>query len=256
MIASDTGLEALGRAIRYQRLMSTGAQFELVHDGGQAALRLSHQAFLNVRDVLEPYFFAMIWRWLKMAAPPSMTPVAIHLTVPQPDNDCFSSALASPISWNGDHAAMIFEEAALRQPWQMRNPEIVRANQPMLDNLLRALKSGDVAATVRMRLLDALDTGLPSEEDIANSLHMSARTLQRRLKAENTTYGEVVQQTRLQLAQQLLASTDISATEVGLACGFGDASAFTRAFRRWTGTTPSDYRNNPATTADLDQEMH
>ena len=95
-------------------------------------------------------------------------------------------------------------------------------------------------------VVDALDDGVPSEEQIAETLHVSARTLQRRLKAENTTFGEVVQETRLQLAQQLLASPDITATEVGLACGFADASAFTRAFRRWTGTTPSDYRDKQA----------
>ena len=83
---------------------------------------------------------------------------------------------------------------------------------------------------------------------------MSPRTLQRRLKTENTSYGEVVQQTRMQLAQQLLASPDISATEVGLACGFSDASAFTRAFKRWTGTTPSDYRRGTRSTASLHQE--
>lgn len=254
MMASDTGMEALERAIRYQRLISTGAQFDLVSRGGQVALQLRHQAFLSVRDVLEPYFFAVIWRWLKMAAPPSLTPVATHLTVPQPDNNGLADTLEAPLTWDSDHAALIFEEAALLEPWQMRNAEIVRANQPMLDNLLRALKSGDIAANVRLHLLDALDTGLPSEEDVASSLHMSARTLQRRLKAENTTYGEVVQETRMQLAQQLLASPDISATEVGLACGFGDASAFTRAFRRWTGTTPSDYRNNqPAHTEEIDQ---
>lgn len=243
MMASDNGLEALERAIRYQKIMSTAARFELPREGGKVALELHHSAFLNILDVLEPYFFGIIWRWVSIAAPPSLTPLATRLTVAEPANDCLSEALGLPVTWGAKRAAMIFEESALMAPWQMSNTEIVRANEPMLDNLIRGLKSGDVAASVRLQLLDALDEGLPSEDQIAQTLHMSARTLQRRLKAENTTFGEVVQQTRLQLAQQLLASPDITATEVGLACGFADASAFTRAFRRWTGTTPSDYRD-------------
>jgi AraC-like DNA-binding protein len=149
---------------------------------------------------------------------------------------------------------MVFDKSQLLEPWQMRNTEIIRANEPMLDNLLKSLRTGDIAGKVRWQLLDALDKELPSEEAIAQALHMSPRTLQRRLKAENTSYGEVVQQTRMQLAQQLLASPDISATEVGLACGFSDASAFTRAFKRWTGTTPSDYRSGMPNTDSLQQK--
>lgn len=243
MLASKTGLEALERAIRYQKIMSSGAQFELSTAVGKAALQLRHGAFRKVLDVLEPYFFAMLWRWIKVAAPPSLAPIATQLTVPEPDNTCLTQALGLPVTWACEQAAMIFDKAALEAPWQMSNTEIVRANQPMLDNLIRGLKSGNVAASVRLHLLESLEEGLPSEEVVAQTLNMSARTLQRRLKAENTTYGEVVQQTRLHLAQQLLASPDISATEVGLACGFADASAFTRAFRRWTGTTPSGYRD-------------
>ena len=85
----------------------------------------------------------------------------------------------------------------------MRNSGIIRANEPALDYLLRGLKSADIAARVRLHLLNAPHERLPTEETIAAALHMSPRTLQRRLKAEHTTYGEVVQQTRRQLAQQL-----------------------------------------------------
>lgn len=145
----------------------------------------------------------MIWRLMKMAAPATMVPIATHLTVPSPDNNCLADALDLPVTWERDQAAMIFDANALLQPWQMCNSGIIRANEPALDYLLRGLKSADIAARVRLHLLNALHEGLPTEETIAAALHMSPRTLQRRLKAEHTTYGEVVQQTRRQLAQQL-----------------------------------------------------
>ena len=190
--------------------------------------------------MLNPTFRDYLALGISCCSPVADT-LATRLTVAEPANDCLSEALGLPVTWGAKRAAMIFEESALMAPWQMSNTEIVRANEPMLDNLIRGLKSGDVAASVRLQLLDALDEGLPSEEQIAQTLHMSARTLQRRLKAENTTFGEVVQQTRLQLAQQLLASPDITATEGDWPVAL--PMPVTRASRR-TGTTPSDYRDN------------
>jgi AraC-like DNA-binding protein len=249
LLASDNGLEALERGLRYQRLLSTGAPMHLEEQKNQVALVFSPVTFQLSRDVLGTYMIAMIWRSMQMAAPPALQPLKIELAGPEPDNRYFETAVGCKIVWSQNRTAMVFDKAQLLEPWHMRNSEIIRSNEPMLDNLLRSLKTGDIAGRVRWQLLDALDEQLPSEEAIAQALHMSPRTLQRRLKLENTSYGKVVQETRMQLAQQLLASPDVSATEVGLACGFSDASAFTRAFKRWTGTTPSDYRSGMRETA-------
>jgi AraC-like DNA-binding protein len=254
LLASDNGLEALERGLRYQRLLSTGAPMLLEEHKNQVSLIFSPMTFELSRDVLGTYMNAMIWRCMKMAAPSALQPLKVEMAAPQPDNQHFETAMGCKIAWSQNRTAMVFDKSQLLEPWQMRNTEIIRANEPMLDNLLKSLRTGDIAGKVRWQLLDALDKELPSEEAIAQALHMSPRTLQRRLKAENTSYGEVVQQTRMQLAQQLLASPDISATEVGLACGFSDASAFTRAFKRWTGTTPSDYRSGMPNTDSLQQK--
>ena len=254
LLASDNGLQALERGLRYQQLLSTGAPMYLEEHKGQVELIFVPQTFEQSRDVLSTYLLAMLWRCMKMAAPATLQPLKIAMALPQPDNQHFETAMGCKVAWSQGRTAMIFNKAQLLERWQMHNTEIVRSNEPMLDNLLRSLRTGDVAGQVRWQLLDALNEQLPTEEHVAQALHMSPRTLQRRLKTENTSYGEVVQQTRMQLAQQLLASPDISATEVGLACGFSDASAFTRAFKRWTGTTPSDYRSGTRSTTSLHQE--
>ena len=80
------------------------------HCSGQSA---AHGGAL---DVLEPYFFTMIWRLMKMAAPATMAPIATHLTVPSPDNNCLADALDLPVTWERDQAAMIFDANALLQP--------------------------------------------------------------------------------------------------------------------------------------------
>ena len=77
---------------------------------------------------------------------------------------------------------------------------------------------------------------------IADTLGTSVRTLQRRLRATGVTYADVVQQARSAAARQMLKERRPSIADVARLLGYSDAAHFTRAFRRWTGTTPRDFR--------------
>jgi AraC-like DNA-binding protein len=94
-----------------------------------------------------------------------------------------------------------------------------------------------VAAHVRERLPDPT-----SADDAAALLHMSARTLQRRLEADGTSFTAVVDATREALARELLADARLALAEISYRLGFADVAAFSRAFKRWTGTPPGRFR--------------
>ena len=79
---------------------------------------------------------------------------------------------------------------------------------------------------------------------IARKLHMSPRSLQRRLQGENTSFATVLFELRRDLAQRYLRDERIAIGEVGFLLGFLDVAAFQRAFKRWTGTTPAQYRRS------------
>jgi AraC-like DNA-binding protein len=83
---------------------------------------------------------------------------------------------------------------------------------------------------------------VPGLSDIASSLGMSARTLQRRLADEGHSFQSLVDRARQDLAQQLLKETDYSLAEIAFLTGFSEQSGFTRAFKRWAGQTPRSYR--------------
>ena len=95
---------------------------------------------------------------------------------------------------------------------------------------------------VRARLIDLLSAGDVAQQDVADSLHMSLRTLQRKLHKENTSYKALLEETRRQLAGQYLRQARLSVSEVTYLLGFSEPSNFTRAFKRWTGHTPSEFR--------------
>jgi AraC-like DNA-binding protein len=99
-----------------------------------------------------------------------------------------------------------------------------------------------VAARCKAVLLERMASGEEPERDIAKALNMSRRTLQRKLAEVDLTYQRLVDETRRDLALRYIEEPGKSITEIAFMLGFSGQSAFTRAFRRWTGRAPSEYR--------------
>lgn len=100
----------------------------------------------------------------------------------------------------------------------------------------------DLVQQVRHGIVHLLQEGEPTLERVAQHLGMSGRTLHRRLAAQDMRFRELLEQTRRQLAESYLHDPRISLAEVALLLGYAEQSPFTHAFKRWTGSTPSDWR--------------
>ncbi len=100
----------------------------------------------------------------------------------------------------------------------------------------------NLSARIRERLIDLLPTGTTSQEKIANDLHMNIRTLQRRLRCEGTRYKYLLDEVRRELAIAYARENRFSINQIAYLVGFSEPTNFTRAFRRWTGLSPKDYR--------------
>ena len=83
---------------------------------------------------------------------------------------------------------------------------------------------------------------MPALSDVAAQLAMGPRTMQRRLAERDKTYQALVDEARRQMAQKLVAGSSYSLSEIAFLTGFSEQSAFTRAFKRWSGQTPGSYR--------------
>lgn len=112
--------------------------------------------------------------------------------------------------------------------------------------LKRRLSDLDVEVSttdrVRSALLEMLPGGYSTIEETATRLATSKRSLQRRLSHESSSYQEVLDTTRQELAQYYLSQSSTSPTEIAFLLGFQDGNSFIRAFKNWTGKTPGDYR--------------
>jgi AraC-like DNA-binding protein len=100
-----------------------------------------------------------------------------------------------------------------------------------------------ILAQMRRVVGPDLSREFPSVVEMAQYMHMSVRTLRRRLKDEGTTYQEFKDQTRREAAQQLLSRPELKINAIAAMLGFDEPSAFHRSFKKWTGNTPGEYRH-------------
>jgi AraC-like DNA-binding protein len=140
--------------------------------------------------------------------------------------------------------ALVIEERVLDLPFARTDPGLAAVLGRHADALLAALPPLDASLTDRVRALvaEGLRGGDPQVKRIAAKLKMSERTLQRKLAAEGTTFDALVDRLREELARRYLTDERLAIAEVAFLLGYSEPSAFHRAFKRWTGTTPGELR--------------
>lgn len=140
------------------------------------------------------------------------------------------------------HLTFSLHDATL--PLITRNDEMWEGLEDRLRKKLLNRNAGlKMTERVRNALLEALPSGRNSIDDICRRLHVSKRTLQRKLREEGTTFQEVLDATRTDLSHHYLKKSDVSVVEISYLLGFQDPGSFYRAFQSWTGQTPADVRN-------------
>jgi AraC-like DNA-binding protein len=149
----------------------------------------------------------------------------------------------APLRFDADQTALVFPTSWLKHPLPGASAQLRRILEARVDSL-EAQGNGDIVAQLRRLLRNLLVSGSGSAEQVAQLFSMHRRTLNRRLKASDTTFHALVEETRFEIARHFLGVTRLPIVEIASALDYADASAFTRAFRRWSGTTPAAWRAN------------
>lgn len=137
--------------------------------------------------------------------------------------------------------ALVLRRQDAELPLPMYDAHLVRLLEEQCRAQLDRRQVGGITGQVRQLLLGA--AGLAASfEDVASQLAMAPRSLHRRLTEEGTSFRNLVEAERKQLAGQLLESTEMKQDDLAFQLGYGDSTAFARAFRRWFGQSPSEYR--------------
>jgi AraC-like DNA-binding protein len=149
----------------------------------------------------------------------------------------------APVSYGCPRNELVLDRALLARPQRKADRRLLAMLDRQLDRQLATRPDGQgTRGEVRRRMLEELPGREPTVGAIASELHMSPRSLQRRLGDEGTTFAELLAELRHELALRHLQDQRLSIGEVAFLLGFVDVSSFHRAFKRWTGHTPAEYR--------------
>jgi AraC-like DNA-binding protein len=168
----------------------------------------------------------------------------VHVTHKAPAYQAeYSRIFQCPVTFSSDWNAMRFDPEIATWPVALQPRYVFGVIIQRADDLLRELlERKTVCGRVEAVLLPLLHTGEVSADCVARALGFSRQTLFRKLKAENTSYEQVLDALRLRIALRYLAGAKVSVNETAYLVGFSEPAAFSRAFKRWTGKCPRDVR--------------
>lgn len=242
-LSSATIREALNRLVRYQKLLSTAADmaFEEDETGGAFVLDGHAMAPQGVDAAL-----CAIVQLCRDVSYEEFAPNAVSMVREQPP--CVQKVatfLNCPVQYSAERNVLHFTNEALDEHLPRNNPALVQASEEIAQQYIARMDKSDVVSKARVLLIGQLPDGEPSRKALAQSLHMSERTLARRLADSDYTFTSLVDEIRDNLARDYLRQSRFSVTDVAFLLGFSDQSNFARAFKRWTGLSPSEFRLAP-----------
>ncbi|TXS92732.1 AraC family transcriptional regulator [Parahaliea maris] len=243
-MASSTLLEALQRVARFNAMVSDAARVEL--DVGENSVVLSWDLWtpdLGPSQEAMEAILSLILRSSRKIRGKDFAPLKVSLLRKRcADETPFREFFQAPIEFGADRYRMEFDRAELEQPLEWGNESLARSSDRVIEDYLKQLEMGSVATRLRNLLVRDLPGGALGHEHYARELGMSGRSLQRKLSAEGSSFNQILNETRCELACSYLGQTPRqSLTEIAFLLGFSDTSSFSRAFHRWTGVAPGAY---------------
>ena len=173
-------------------------------------------------------------------------PIEVHFRhKPAAKIEEYERILKTKVLFEQEYNQAVFPLGILDSPIYNPNPRIAALLNDELQQLLQEVENKDTMTLRVWRHFQSQDNTFQLDiENIAQHFNMTQRTLQRRLQQEGTSFQDELKSFRTLQAKQLLNSSSMSISEVAFAMGFNDNSAFHKAFKRWTGLTPNEFRQN------------
>lgn len=242
-LMTSRNLMDFGRRLeRYFRLLSEVATIRVAVDGDRVSLVTSN--IVETCAETQDAWIAFVARFIRMLTGDAVRPLRVDLIHPMLPSgpEPYAQYFQCPVTFGNRDNVLVFRRDDFERPLAGSSPDLALLHDQIAADYIARLDHSDVITHVRLKIIARLDSEECDRDTIARELGMAPATLARRLTERGSSYQDILNGTRRDLALGYLQQANLPVTEVAYRLGFTDLSNFTRAFKRWTGQSPSAFR--------------
>jgi AraC-like DNA-binding protein len=242
-LSASSFRDALERLARYKQL-TCPEELRVLERRDECRVRFR---WLLARETEPPLLvdacFARVLDIARRGTGGPVTPRRVELRGEARNRQMYEAHFGCRAKFAARENTIVFARGDLDRPFLTHNPDLFATVAPQLEaELKQALASRAISEQVKGILKPLLAGGRPGIEDVARELRLSSRTLQRRLTEEGTSFQQLLQDARRELARHYLLYSSLELNETAYLLGYEDAHSFFRAFHDWEGSSPGDWR--------------
>ena len=244
-LTSESLRGAFERVQRYSKMVADELVIELRDTVNELQVILGWQTEKGFdptfREILRLANVVMLCRFNYGA---HFKPVRIHLQRTQPSRPApYEAFFNCALHFGSDETMLVLDKAIADSPLASFDASLSNLLDQQIADYLARIDKQDILSQVKSVIFQQLPSGDVLVEDVAVKLHLSVRTLKRKLQMENTSFKSLLAETRRELGERYIRDNNLSLTEISYLLGFSESSSFTRAFKNWTGVSPLKHRN-------------
>lgn len=242
-LASSTLYTALNRLSRYVRIINDAITVQLVEDEENLIIIISSEDRAFPAHYHADATSAIILCMCRVNYGEELNPVSVSFK--HSVTDCsgeYFSFFRCPVEFGADQNQIILPLDVINKRLTSSNPQLAQINDQVMVNYLVRLDKDDIIQQVKAAILDQLPSGNVTDDSVSEAVYTSIRSLQRKLHEKGTTFKTILTEVRKDLALKYIHDRKLTLTEISFMLGFSEMSSFSRAFKRWTGESPKEFR--------------
>ncbi len=237
--------EIFERSERYFKLLSNTFIWQIENNGDLSRIKLNREAHRRGMELSTEASLSATVVVLQAMTEQDISPVQVSFKHSAPEDlTDHEKAFKCPILFDQPEYSITYKTEDLNLKTAKADSSINSYLVKQVEEKTKGIKipGSSFVRDVENLIKDGLPTGIPSIQSISELLAMSNRTLTRRLSEAGVTYRDLIKKTQEQIAKDMLRDDTNSIGDIAFLTGFSEQSAFNRAFKKWSGITPSDYR--------------
>ncbi len=244
-LVSSSLRRALGRIDRYIHTISESMETKLEDTPAGLKLSVIITDEITVQPQQHTLIVAVLMHMCRYNFGDELLPTEVNIARPRPDDASdIIDFFRCDVNFDTDIDSITIARADADAELSSANKQIALMHDELLMRYLVEIKKGDIVQQVQSIILDNLPDGQVTDKLVASELNLSERSMQRRLKEHKTTFRFLLDNVREMVAKQYIENPLNRMSDIAFLLGFSEQSAFSRAFKKWTGKSPVEYRNS------------